>query len=137
MRMHSKTLALWVFYALFAAYALIAYWHDTMFQLSGPLGCAKLLVWLLLAGFLVYSVHCSMHENLFRTIGVMAKLYWGRQIGIDLYLGLFIATTLVYLHEGPIAVLIWIVPILIFANLITLLYLAINFDSIVARFLGS
>ena len=36
-----------------------------------------------------------------------------------------------------IAVLIWIIPILIFANLITLLYLAINFDSIVARFIGS
>ncbi len=137
MRMHNRTLALWVFYALFAAYAMYAYWHDTMFQISGPLGGAKLLVWLLLAGFLVYSVHCSMRENLFRTIGVMAKLYWGRQIGMDLYLGLFIGTLLIYLHEGPIAVLIWIVPILVFANLITLLYLAINFDSIVARFIGS
>ncbi len=137
MRMHHKTMAFWAFYALFAAYALFANWHDTLFQFSGPLGVVKLLVWLLLAGFLVYSVHCSMHENLFRTIGVMAKLYWGRQIGMDLYLGLFIATLLVYLHAGPIAVLIWIVPILIFANLITLLYLAIHFDSIVARFIGS
>jgi hypothetical protein len=35
-----------------------------------------------------------------------------------------------------LALLLWLVPILAFANLATLLYFAIHYDSLVARFLG-
>jgi hypothetical protein len=108
-----------------------------MFRFSGPLGSAKLLVWLALAGFLIYSVYCSSREDLFRSIGAIARLHWGRQIGTDLYLGLFIGLLIIYLHEGPIAVLIWLIPTLAFANLSMLLYVAVNFDSIVFKFVSS
>ena len=122
---------------MFAVYAVYAYWHETMFRFGGTLGGIKLLVWLALAGFLVYSAYCSSREDLFRSIGAIARLHWGRQIGIDLYLGLSIGILIIYLHEGSIAVLIWLIPILAFANLSMLLYVAVNFDSIVARFAGT
>lgn len=137
MKINNRGLALWGLYAAFAIYAIYAYWHEAMFRFSGPLGGAKLLVWLALAGFLIFSIYCSSREDLFRTVGAIAKLHWGRQIGIDLYLGLFIGILVIYLHEGPIAALIWLIPTLAFANLSMLLYVAINFDGIVARFIGS
>ncbi len=132
-----RGLALWGLYGVFAVYAVYAYWHETMFRFGGTLGGIKLLVWLALAGFLVYSAYCSSREDLFRSIGAIARLHWGRQIGIDLYLGLSIGILIIYLHEGSIAVLIWLIPILAFANLSMLLYVAVNFDSIVARFAGT
>ena len=137
MKINSRGIALWAIYGAFAAYAFNAYWHDTIFRFSVPLGGVKALVWVALAGFLVYSLYCTSREDIFRTIGTMSKLHWGRQIGIDLYLGLFIATFIIYLHEGTVAVLTWLVPTILFANLSVLLYIALNFDSLVARFLGS
>ena len=133
---HRRGLVLWALYGAFAVYALYAYWHETMFGFSGPLGNAKLVLWLALAGFLIYSVYCSLREDLFRSIGAIARLHWGRQIGTDLYLRLFIGILIIYLHEGPIIALIWLIPTLAFANLSILLYVAINFDSIVARFMS-
>jgi len=137
MRMDNRSLALWGFYAAFVVWVMYAYWHETIFRFSVPMGGVKLLVWLALAGFLAYSIYCSLRESLFRTISVMAKLYWGRQIGIDLYLGLFIGMLIIYFHEGPVAVLVWLIPTLLFANLSMLLYVAVNFDSLAARLLGA
>lgn len=137
MKINNRGLALWGLYGAFAVYAIYAYWHEAMFQFNGPLGSTKLLVWLALTGFLIYSVYCSLREDLFRSIGAITRLHWGRQIGADLYLGLFIAVLIIYLHEGPIAALLWLIPTLAFANLSILLYVAVNFDSIVVRFLGS
>ena len=107
-----------------------------MFDFTGDLGGIKVLIWGLYAGFLAYSVYCSTRENIFRSIRQIAQLHWGRQIGIDLYLGLVVALTLIYLNEGPIAMLLWAVPTLLFANLSILLYVGIHFDAIVLRFLG-
>ena len=137
MKINKRGLALCGLYGAFAVYAVYTYWHETMFRFSGPLGGTKLLVWLALAGFLIYSLYCSSREDLFRSIGTIARLHWGRQIGMDLYLGLFIGMLIIYLHEGATAVLIWLIPTLVFANLSFLLYVAINFDSIVVKFLGS
>ena len=136
MAINKRGLALWGIYGAFAVYAIYANWHDTIFQFSGPLGGIKLSVWLALAGFLAYSVYCSSREDLFRSIGSIAKLHWGRQIGIDLYLGLCIGFVIIFLHDGPMVVLIWLIPTLAFANLSMLLYLAVNFDSIVATFMN-
>lgn len=136
MKISNRGLALWGLYGAFAVYAVYAYWHEAMFRFSGPLGSAKLMLWLALAGFLIYSVYCSWREDLFRSIGAIARLHWGRQIGTDLYLGLFIGILVVYLHEGPAAALIWLIPTLAFANLSILLYVAINFDSIVVKFMS-
>lgn len=131
-----RTFALWGAYFLFAAYAIYANWYPAMFQLGVPLGTLKFLFWVALIGFLGYSVYCTLHENLFRSIGVIATMYWGRQIGTDLYLGLSVALFLIYLNDGALAALIWLLPTLAFANLSILLYVVINFDTIVAKFLS-
>lgn len=131
----SRTLALWGIYFLFAAYAIYANWHPSMFHLGVPLGTLKLVFWVALIGFLGYSIYCTLHENLFRSIGVIATMYWGRQIGTDLYLGLLVGLFIVYLNDGALVALLWVLPTLAFANLSILLYVVINFDTIVARFL--
>jgi len=128
-------LVFWGIYVAFASYAIFANWHPSLYQFGGPLGSTKMVVWLALIGLLIYSVYCSTRENLFQTIGVMMKLYWGRQIGADLYLGLVIGFFFIYLNEGTVVALIWALPLLAFANLAMLLYLAINFDTIVSKFL--
>jgi hypothetical protein len=131
-----KNLALWGVYAAFATYAIWTNWHPSMLQFSGPLGAAKVVVWAALIGFLAYSYYCSSRENLFRTIGLITKLHWGRQISADLYLGLLIGVFIIYLNEGAVVALIWLLPMLAFANLAMLLYLAINFDTIVTKLLN-
>jgi len=85
--------------------------------------------------FTAYSIYCSGRENIFKTIRTMAWLHWGRQIGTDLYLGLLLFLAVIYLHQGSVLVLAaWLIPVLLFANLATLLYVAIHFEALVARF---
>ena len=136
MRLGKSGVILWTLYVAFAAYALISNYEETTFRFSGTLGGIKALVWLILIAFLSYSVYCNHKENFFRSLRSIAGLYWGRQIGTDLYLGLLIALFIIFLNDGLLIALIWLVPILIYANLMVLLYLAINFDSLVANMLG-
>jgi len=127
----------WVAFAVFVSLALYLNWHDGMFSLGGPLATGKYVIWCAFLGFTGYSAYCSVRENLFRSITKMAELHWGRQIGIDLYLGLSLTLFIVYLNEGSVlTTLLWLLPTLAFANLATLLYFAIHYDSIVAKFLG-
>ncbi len=125
----------WAAFVIFAVWALSSNWHAGLLSLRGPLMPVKLLVWAAFLGFLTYTVYCSSRENLFLSVRKIAELHWGRQIGLDLYLGLFLTLFVVYLHEGSVVALSWLVPTLAFANLATLLYFAIHFDEIVARFL--
>ncbi len=136
MRIGTSGLILWTLYAAFAVFAVATNVTESTFQFSGPLGGIKALVWLILLAFLGYSVYCNYHENFFRTLKTMASLHWGRQIGTDLYLGLSIALFIIFLNDGLMVALIWLLPTLIYANLIVLLYLAIHFDGIVAKLLG-
>ena len=136
MKIGKSGIVLWGLYVAFVLYVLIENVRETTFQFSGTLGVLKAIVWITLIVFLSYSVYCSFRENFFRSVRSIATLHWGRQIGIDLYLGLMIAIFIIFLNEGALVVLIWLVPILIYANLVVLLYLAINFDSIVTKLLG-
>ncbi|MDJ0759308.1 MAG: hypothetical protein QNJ19_07910 [Woeseiaceae bacterium] len=136
MRLGKSGLILWGLYFAFALFALITNTRETTFQFSGTLGGVKAIVWLALIAFLAYSVYCSYRENFFRSVRSIATMHWGRQIGTDLYLGLFIAIFIIFLNDGALVALIWLVPILIYANLVVLLYLALNFDSIVTKLLG-
>jgi hypothetical protein len=130
-----KKYGLWIVYFGFAIYALVANWQISTFEFSGAQGVGKALTWLTLLAFLFYSLYSSSQENIAHIIRDMKACYWGRQIGIDLYLGVAIVLSLIYLNEGSVGVLlVWLVPLIIFANLATLLYLAIHFDQIVARF---
>ncbi len=134
--MSRRGLLLWCFYALFAGFALYLNWDASLFEFGGRLGLVKCCIWLGLCWFLAYSIYCSTREDLFRSIGNILSFYWGRQIGMDLYLGLSLGLLIIYLNEGTLAVLLWFIPIVAFANLAVLLYFAIHFDSIVLKFLA-
>ena len=106
-----RTQLLWGVYFLFAGLALYLNWHEDMLRFEGPLGILKLGVWTALLCFLAYSIYCSSRENFFRSVGEIARLHWGRQVGIDLYLGLFLGLVVIYLNEGTFAVILWLLPL--------------------------
>src|SRR5210317_532446 len=125
-----QRLAGWILFGVFALLASAAAWNEQTLDFSGPYGIVKGLIWAMFLGFLGYSVYCSRVENIFKTIRLMSQRHWGRQIGVDLYLGLTLFLVFVYLHQGSLLlVALWIVPVLLFANLATLLYLALFFES--------
>jgi hypothetical protein len=132
----NQNLISWGVFAAFVVCAVVLGWHPAIFRFEGPMGATKIFVWLAFLSFTAYSIYCSGRENIFKTIRSMARLHWGRQIGIDLYLGLVLSLSVIWLHEGPIAVLAWLIPVLLFANLATLLYVAIHFEALVARFVS-
>ena len=136
MRIGRSGLVLWGLYGAFAVCALTFGGTESTFEFSGPLGVLKAIVWLMLILFLGYSVYCSYTENFFRSVKSVVSMHWGRQISADLYIGLCISLFIIFLNEGVLVAAIWLVPILIYANLVVLLYIAINFDSIVAKLLG-
>jgi hypothetical protein len=126
---------LWGGFVAFVAGVLLVDGHARLFAFDGSLGLVKLLVWVACVGFVAYSFYCSAHENLFRSIAKIGKLHWGRQIGLDLYLGLALTLFVIYLNEGSwLVVLAWLVPTLLYANQVTLLYVAVHFEELVARF---
>lgn len=132
--MSTLSKVLWGFYFIFAAWFIYAHRHQSLFLSDGPKGILRLAIWAAWAAFTVYSLYCSQREDLFKTLRKIAVFHWGRQIGIDLYLGLFLSLGVIYFHEGSIvALLIWILPVMVFANQATLLYFAVNFDAIAAR----
>ena len=123
-------------FAVFVLLALYLGWHAQMLSFAGPLAGVKILVWSAFLAFTGYSAYCSAKEDLFATVRRMAEWHWGRQIGVDLYIGLLLSVFVVYLNEGSALVtLCWLVPVLLFGNLATLLYVVIHFDRIVAHFL--
>lgn len=129
-----RNLTSWGAYLLFVVSAVALSRHDRMLEFEGAMGIGKAIVWIAFLSFTAYSVHCSRNESLYKTIRRMGQLYWGRQIGIDLYLGLALFFGVVFLHSGPLALLLWLVPTLLFANLATLLYVALHFEALFSRF---
>lgn len=130
-----RTYLLWGGFAVFVICAVYSGWHENLFTVRKPLDAGKFVFWAAFIVFTVYSIYCSSKEDLFKTLGTMAGLHWGRQIGLDLYIGVSISTFIIYLHSGSVLVaVLWLVPLIAFVNLATLLYFAINYDSIVARF---
>ena len=128
---------LWVLYFGFVAIAVVLHQGEPTFTASGPYALGKPLVWLVYLAFLAYSLWVSSKENFFKALQRMAPILWCRQVGIDLYLGVAFFGFLMYLNEGSLVVLLlWAVPMLIFANLATLLYFALNYQSIVAHFVS-
>lgn len=89
-------------------------------------------IWL---AFLVYSLYCSYRESLVKTVRRMASWHWGRQIGLDLYLGLLMFCGLIFLVEGNVWIaLVWLVPTLIYGNLVPLFYAFTRLPVIVMAF---
>ena len=130
-----KRNGLWVFFAFFMAFAMYFHEAEPLFIIEGANFAGKLSVWLIFLCFLAYSIYCSAKENIFKTIKAILPYHWARQISLDLCLGLVVSTAIIYLNEGSLMlVLLWVLPIILFANLATLLYIAMNFDSLITRF---
>jgi hypothetical protein len=131
-----KKHGLWFIYFAFVPLALFYHKGEALFLSHGQFPAGKPILWLVLLTFLGYSLYCHVKEDFFKTMSVTTKYHWTKQIGIDLYLGVALIACVIYLNEGSWLVLaFWFVPLLIFANLATLLYLALNYDSLVSHFL--
>ena len=126
---------LWIIFIAFAIMGVATKQDASIFISEGPYGFGKIIVWLLFFGFLGYTIHCSRKENFFKSIKHFNGMYWGRQIGLDLYIGLLLPILIIYIHGGPTVFLLWIIPVLINANLFTLLYFGLNYDSLVSHFI--
>lgn len=132
-----KNNALWIFYFTFVVIAIFSHDSEPLFSIAGPYGIGKAITWAILIGFLAYSLYCNSRENFFKTMKTITPYLWFRQVSLDLYLGLLVPLTLIYLNEGSVLVVaLWFLPILLMANLATLLYLALNYQSLVAHFVG-
>lgn len=132
--MRTRATIVWIGYLAFLAFVLWRSGDADPLGFDGPLPVVKAVVWLAWLAFLVYSVWCSRTEDLLRSVRSLVELHWGRQVGIDLYLGLGVALLLITLHGGVGALVLWVVPVLLFANLAVLFYVAVHFDGIVAAF---
>ncbi len=128
---------LWLFYFIFVAIALATKGPEPLFYSEGPYALGKYITWAMFFGFLAYSIYCSTQASFLKSLPRILNEVWSRQIGIDLYIGVIMSSFIIYLNEGSLLVLmLWIVPILIFANLAIMLYVAMNYDSIIAHFVG-
>ena len=124
---------LWVAYLGFVVIAFWCLWRPEFFALGSATGLVRLALIGIWIAFLGYSIHCSRQESLFRTIGVMNKLYWGRQIGTDLYISVFLSIGLAYLVTGSVVeTLLWALAFIPFANLAILPFVILYLDRIVA-----
>ncbi len=126
---------LWMAYAAFVCIAVFTHSGEPIFFSEGPYAAGKPILWLILLAFLVYSWRIGQREDFFKSVQRMWSNLWFRQISLDLYIGLLIPLFLIYLHSGSIVVLLlWFLPVLFFANLATLVFLALNYDALIAGF---
>ncbi len=128
---------LWVIYAVFVVIALMTKTDEPLFVSQGPYAAGKYITWVIFFAFLAYSVYCSTQANFLKSLPKINQYIWARQIGIDLYISVFFSLALIYFNSGSIWVLLlWLVPVVIYANLAILLYIAMNYDSIIAHFVA-
>lgn len=126
---------LWAAFALFVGVALVTSGDAQLFQFDTATDIARLFLIAIWLGFLAYSIICSSRDNLFQTIAEMNKRHWGRQIGIDLYISVFLSVGLVYLVTGSVfQTILWGIAFIPFANLAILLFLILHLDEIVTAF---
>lgn len=134
--MRVKANALWIVFSLFAVTVLFTHEGEPYFVSEGPYATGKIIVWLTFLSFLSYSIYCSRKENIVKTIKLMWPYHWARQVGLDLYLGMSLMAFVIYLNEASLWVLgFWLLPLILFVNLTTLLYVALNYDSLVSNFM--
>ncbi len=128
---------LWFIYAAFVIMVSIFGSRESFFFVSGNLGSGKFLLLTAYLAFLAYSIHATKRENFFKSVMSVNRLWWGRQIGADLYISVFLSLGLIYLLEGSLIVtLVWLAPILFFANLAILPYILLNYNFILQHLLS-
>ncbi len=133
--MSLKRDGLWFVFFVFVALAVVFRGAEPLFLSQGPYPLGKIVVWVIFFVFLLYTLGCSARENFFKSMRSLFPYLWARQVGIDLYIGLILSACIILLVEGSLWVmLIWLVPMILFGNLATLLYVALHYDSILVYF---
>ena len=133
--MSLKRDGLWFLFFVFVALAVVFRGAEPLFLSQGPYPLGKIVVWVVFFVFLLYTLRCSARENFFKSMRSLFPYLWARQVGIDLYIGLILSACLIFLVEGSLWVmLIWLVPMILFGNLATLVYVALHYDSILGYF---
>lgn len=128
---------LWLFYAAFLIMAMNYGGREPLLATPERMAAGKYLLLAIYVSFLVFSLDATARENFFRSIREINGLLWGRQVGIDLYISVALSLALIWLVEGSVlAVLLWSLPVLVFANLAILPYIMLNYSAIVGAFLG-
>ena len=129
--------SLWGAYIFFLVLAVTFGGREGALDFSGSLSAGKGVIWLIFIAFLAYSIQAHRKEIFFRSVTKVNQLWWGLQIGLDLYISVFLSLALVYLIEGSLVVMLfWVIPVLVFANLAILPYLILNYGAIVNALMG-
>ncbi|WP_136658038.1 hypothetical protein [Nitratireductor sp. XY-223] len=137
MKRFIKRHALWGAYIVFLTLAAIFGAREGALDFSGPGAAGKAAIWLIFLAFLAYSVQAHRKEVFFRSVAKVNRLWWGLQIGLDLYISVFLSLAVIYLVEGSLLVmLLWALPVLIFANLAILPYLILNYGAVFSVLAG-
>jgi len=127
---------LWFFYAGFLILAVLYGAREPFFTTQSAYSAGKYAILAIFFLFLAYSLYASAKESFFKSVVSVNKYLWGLQIGLDLYISVFLSLGLIFLVEGSIVItLIWLVPILVFANLAILPFIILNYGSIIDHFL--
>lgn len=122
---------MWISFALLVAVAIIFNGEEHPFISTSSYPAGKYIAWIAFLAFTSYSYYCGQRDNLFKTIKVMMGRAWGRQIGIDLYIGISLFMILIFVHQDSTLIpLLWLLPALTFVNLSSLLYIALHYDSL-------
>ncbi|MEO1043146.1 MAG: hypothetical protein AAFX52_12740 [Pseudomonadota bacterium] len=126
---------LWGGFVLFVVIALATQWNGDLLTINNGKGAVRMVLLALWLGFCGYSVLASRRENFFKTVRNMARLYWGRQIGADLYLSVFLSIGLVWLVTSSVTeTILWSLAFIPFANMAILLFVILRLDDILAAF---
>ena len=126
---------LWLFYVAFLAIAYVFGSREGLLNTQSEYANAKYLLFFIFVLFLSFSLYATSRENFFKSIGKINGLLWGKQVGLDLYISVFLSLALIYMVEGSVIVLLlWVVPVLVFANLAILPFILFNFGEIVGHF---
>ena len=134
MRRFLKRHGLWVAYFAFLALALAFGATERPLDFTTGPASGKVALGLIFMGFLGYSLFAHVKEAFFRSVAKINQFHWGRQIGVDLYISVTLSLCLIYMVDGPLALLFWLIPVLIFANLAILPYLILNYGAVLSGF---
>lgn len=100
----------------------------------------EIIRWIALAVFVVfslYTLYLFKAENFWQSVKAVAQYKWGRQVIMDLYIGLLLFGFIVYLNEpSGLMALAWLVAFVVLGNPATLLYFVLNYHSLVSHFGG-
>lgn len=126
---------IWAIFFIISAATIATNWSPQLWQYRGAASLGKYALWVCFVAFVVYGLYATRREDFFKALRKIGAYYWGKQIAIDLYIGFAFFLIFIGWHQGIYAALLWALPVLVYGNQLTLLYLAVHYDSIFAKLL--